>query len=65
MEEEQQLPTFNKDSVKALLAALESNRRVPTGSRNFEMQPNQPINEGNPYPEQPLAGRFMEEQEDI
>ena len=63
--EEQQETSFNKDSVKALLAALESNRRTPTGMRNFQMQPNQPVNEGNPYPEQPLAGRFMQEQEDI
>ena len=63
--EEQQGPVFDKDSVKGLLAALEKNRRTPTGMRNFEMQPNQPVNEGNPYPEQPLAGRFMQEQEDI
>ena len=63
--EEQQETSFDKDSVKSLLAALNKNRRIPTGVNNFEMQPNQPINEGNPYPEQPLAGRFMQEQEDI
>jgi len=63
--EEQQQPTFDKDSVKSLLMALEKNRRIPTGINNFEMQPNQPINEGNPYPDQPLAGRFMQNPENI
>jgi len=63
--EEQQEASFNKDSVKSLLTALNKNRRRPTGIDNFLAQPNQPINEGNPYPDQPLAGRFMQDQEEI
>ena len=64
MEEQQQQqdPEFNKDAVKGLLAALEKNRRIPTGARNFEGHPNS-LNKGNPYPEQQpnLAGRMMQQ----
>ena len=59
--QQEQTSSFNKESVGALLRALEKNRRRPSGINNFQAQPNQPINEGNPYPDQPLAGRFMGE----
>ena len=68
MEEQQQQeqgPSFDKDSVGALLRALEQNRRRPSGIKNFRLQPDQPLNQGNPYPDQSLAGRFMGEQENI
>ena len=60
---QQPAPEFNKDAVKSLLTALEKNRRIPSGARNFQAQPPTTLNKGNPYPEQQpnLAGRMMEQ----
>tara|TARA_Y100001972_G_scaffold55757_1_gene68596 strand:+ start:1033 stop:1224 length:192 start_codon:yes stop_codon:yes gene_type:complete len=51
---------FTKESVNNILQALEKNRRITTGFNNF--RPNNEIPQpgnGNPYPSQPLAGKFM------
>ena len=64
MEEEQfgtDIPTerpFTKEAINNVLQTIERNRRITPGFNNFQ-DPNQPPVGGNPYPDQPLAGKYM------
>ena len=50
--------TFTHKSMNDILQTLQQNRRINPGFNNFR-----PLEEipqgGNPYPEQPLAGKYM------
>ncbi len=50
--------SFTHKSMNNILQALDRNRRVSPGFNNFR-----PVDEtpqgGNPYPDQPLAGKYM------
>ena len=52
---------FDKTSVNNLLSAIEKNRRLAPGFNNFRPYDEVPIN-GNPYPEQRLAGKYMQDE---
>jgi hypothetical protein len=49
---------FTKESLNNVLQTIAKNRRITPGFNNFK-QVNEIPMDGNPYPEQPLAGKYM------
>lgn len=59
MEEEQgrETPAFTKQSMNNILQSIANNRRISPGYNNFRPVDEIPM-DGNPYPAQPLAGKY-------
>ena len=55
--------TFDQNSIPNILSAIDKNRKLATGFNNFRPVTEIPT-QGNPYPKQPLAGKYMNEETD-
>jgi hypothetical protein len=49
---------FTKESLNNVLQTIAKNRRITPGFNNFRDNKEPPV-AGNPYPDQPLAGKYM------
>ena len=54
---------FDQNAIPNILSAIDKNRKIATGYNNFRPFTEIP-NQGNPYPKQPLAGKYMNEEAD-
>jgi hypothetical protein len=50
---------YDRNSINNVLQELDKNRRISPGYNNFRPNDEMPAN-GNPYPKNSLAGKFMD-----